>query len=124
MLGADPFRYPRFHLTFLHEALEPHFMASIKRRQLRPAALAFVAHAVAQQGDIAYVKWLVRAIFIPGADGKPVLHDNGIWEVVSGTGKLKGLQGAGMLHIKQVSQTDRNFILEGELASGGDEVKK
>jgi hypothetical protein len=75
-------------------------------------------------GDIAYVKWLVRAVFIPGADGKPVLHDNGIWEVVSGTGKLKGLQGAGMLHIKQVSQTDRNFILEGELASSGDEVKK
>lgn len=66
-------------------------------------------------GDIAYIKWLVRAVFVPGPDGKPKLLDNGIWEVASGTGKLKKLQGAGTLHIKPVSPTDRRFILEGEL---------
>lgn len=60
------------------------------------------------EGDIAYVKWVVRAIAVPGLN-------NGVWEVVGGTGKLKGLQGAGTLHIKTVSETDRNFILEGEL---------
>lgn len=65
-------------------------------------------------GDIAYVKWTVRAVFVPGANG-PMLLDNGTWEVVSGTGKLAGLKGAGMLHIKSVSPTDRNFILEGDL---------
>jgi hypothetical protein len=67
-------------------------------------------------GDIAYVKWVVRGVFVPGADGKPMLLDNGVWEVVGSTGKLKGLQGAGTLHIKPVpSPQDRNFILEGEL---------
>lgn len=76
------------------------------------------------EGDIAYVKWLIRAVFVPGADGKPMLLDNGVWEVVGGTGKLKGLQGAGTLHIKPVSQTDRNFILEGELVSAMEEAKK
>ena len=60
------------------------------------------------EGDIAYVKWVVRAISVPGLN-------SGVWEVVGGTGKLKGLQGAGTLHIKTVSQTDRDFILEGEL---------
>lgn len=68
-------------------------------------------------GDVAYLKWLVRAVFIPGTDGKPTLLDNGVWEVVSGTGKLKGLKGAGILHIKAVSPTDRKFILEGELVN-------
>jgi hypothetical protein len=74
--------------------------------------------------DIAYVKWLVRAVFVPGADGKPVLLDNGVWEVVSGTGKLKSLKGAGTLHIKPASQTDRIFALEGELVLPAEEGQK
>jgi hypothetical protein len=74
--------------------------------------------------DIAYVKWLVRAVFVPGADGKPVLLDNGVWEVVSGTGKLKGLKGAGSLHIKPASSTDRIFALEGELVLPVEEGQK
>lgn len=78
----------------------------------------------ALDGGIAYVKWLVRAVFVPGPDGKPMLLDNGVWEVVSGTGKFKGLKGAGILHIKPVSPTDRNFILEGELVSAPEEAKK
>lgn len=71
----------------------------------------------APDGDVAYVKWLVRAVFVPGPEGKPVLLDNGVWEVVSGTGKFSGLKGAGTLHIKPASPTDRNFILEGDLVS-------
>ena len=69
----------------------------------------------APEGDIAYVKWLVRAVFVAGPGGKPALLDNGVWEVVGGTGKFKGMKGAGSLHIKAVSPTDRNYILEGEL---------
>ncbi len=71
----------------------------------------------APEGDIAYVKWTLRAVFVAGAGGKPALLDNGVWEVVGGTGKYKGLKGAGSLHIKAVSATDRNYILEGELVA-------
>jgi hypothetical protein len=78
----------------------------------------------AADGDIAYVKWLVRAVFVPGPDGKPMLLDNGVWEVVGGTGKFKGLQGAGVLHIKPVSSADRNFILEGVLVPAREGAKK
>lgn len=69
----------------------------------------------APEGDIAYVKWLVRAVFAPGPGGKPMILDNGVWEVVGGTGKFKGLKGAGRLNIKPVSAAERNYILEGEL---------
>jgi hypothetical protein len=74
-------------------------------------------YLVATRGDgnVAYIKWTVRAIFLPGKDGKPELNDNGFWEVVSGTGTFKGLKGAGTLHIKSANPTDRNFILDGNL---------
>ncbi|MDH3703260.1 MAG: hypothetical protein OEU46_18310 [Alphaproteobacteria bacterium] len=68
-------------------------------------------------GDKAYVKWLVRAIFVPNPGGKPKfkLLDYGHWEVVSGTGKFKGLKGVGTMTIKAASKTDRRFTLEGDL---------
>lgn len=66
-------------------------------------------------GNIAYIKWSVRAVFVPGPDGSPMLLDNGVWEVTSGTGKFAGLKGAGTLHIKPVTKTDRRFILAGEV---------
>lgn len=66
-------------------------------------------------GDFAYVKWQVRAVFVPGTDGKPKLLDNGFWEVAGATGQLKGLKGAGTLHIRAVSSSDREFELSGEL---------
>ncbi|MHA3117188.1 hypothetical protein ACX1N0_13945 [Acinetobacter sp. ANC 4635] len=67
------------------------------------------------EANIAYIKWTVRAIFLPDKNGKPQLNDNGFWEVVSGTGIFKGLKGAGTLHIKPASSpTARTFILEGE----------
>ncbi len=71
----------------------------------------------APEGDIAYVKWTLRAVFVAGPGGKPALLDNGVWEVVGGTGKYKGLKGAGSLHIKPVSASERNYILEGELVA-------
>lgn len=67
------------------------------------------------KGDIAYLKWQVRAVFIPGPDGKPQLLDNGFWEVAGGTGAFAGLAGAGTIHIKAVSPTDRKFVLDGDL---------
>lgn len=70
----------------------------------------------APNGDIVYVKWQARAIFVPGPDGKPRLLDNGFWEIAGSTGSLAGLVGAGTLHIKAVNPTDRRFILEGDLA--------
>ncbi len=65
--------------------------------------------------DVAYLKYMVRAIYVPGADGKPVLLDGGVWEVVGAAGKLKGLRGAGTLRIRALSPTDRRFTLDGEL---------
>ena len=40
-------------------------------------------------GDKAYIKWTIQAVFVTGPDGKPKLLDNGVWQVVSGTGKLE-----------------------------------
>jgi hypothetical protein len=68
----------------------------------------------APNGDVAYLKWSVRAVFIKGAE-KPALHDNGVWELVSGTGQFAGLAGVGSLEIKPASPTDRRFILKGEI---------
>jgi len=69
----------------------------------------------ADDGSEAYIKWRVRAVFVPAADGKMKLLDNGYWEVAGGTGRYTDLQGAGTLHIKPASKTDRRFILNGEL---------
>ena len=71
----------------------------------------------AANGDLAYVKWQVRAVFVPGPDNKPQLLDNGFWEIAGGTGTFSGLSGAGTLHIKAVSPTDRKFILDGDLVA-------
>ncbi len=66
-------------------------------------------------GDKAYIKWTIQAVFVPGADGKPKLLDNGVWQVVSGTGKLGKLKGAGTFHLVPTAPTERRFVLEGEL---------
>ena len=66
-------------------------------------------------GNLAYVKWTVRAVFLPGKDGKPDLNDNGFWEMVSGTGTFKGIKGAGTLHIKAAGPVNRTFILDGQV---------
>lgn len=66
-------------------------------------------------GDKAYIKWIVRAIFVPNPGGKPKLLDYGHWELVGGTGQFAGMKGVGSLQIKPASKTDRRFILQGEL---------
>lgn len=67
----------------------------------------------AKDGAQAIIEWSVQATFIPGPGGKPMLLDNGIWKFVGGTGTLAGIQGAGTMHIKAVSPTDREFRFEG-----------
>lgn len=66
-------------------------------------------------GDKAYIKWTIQAVFVTGPDGKPKLLDNGVWQVVSGTGKLEKLKGAGTFHLVPTGPTERRFVLEGEL---------
>ena len=66
-------------------------------------------------GDRAYVRWRVRAVFVRDPGGKRRLLDNGYWEVVGGTGRFAGLEGAGTLHIRPAGPVARRFVLEGEL---------
>ena len=66
-------------------------------------------------GDKAYIKWTIQAIFVAGPDGKPKLLDNGVWQVAGGTGKLEKLKGAGTFHLVPTGPTGRRFALEGEL---------
>ena len=69
----------------------------------------------AENGDVAYIKWTVRAVFVKG-DERPRLIDYGHWELVSGTGQFEGKTGVGTLEIKPASPTDRLFVLTGEIA--------
>ncbi len=69
-------------------------------------------------GDQAVIQWKVQATFVPGPDGKPRLLDNGVWRFIGGTGSLEGIKGAGILHIKAVSPSDREFELTGEAVVG------
>ena len=66
-------------------------------------------------GDKAYIKWTIQAVFIPGTDGKPKLLDNGVWQVVGGTGKMETLKGAGRFHLIATGPTERRFAMEGQL---------
>ena len=68
----------------------------------------------AENGDVAYIKWIVRAVFFKGEE-RPRLADYGHWELVSGTGQFAGKTGVGTLEIKPASPTDRLFVLAGEI---------
>jgi len=68
----------------------------------------------AENGDVAIVKFTVRAVFIKGAE-KPALHDDGFWEVVSGTGQFAGQRGVGHLKIEPAGGPKRLFTLTGEI---------
>ena len=48
-------------------------------------------------GDIAYLQFTVRAVFMAG-DGRPRLSDAGFWELVGGTGEFAGRRVAN-LHV-------------------------
>jgi hypothetical protein len=68
----------------------------------------------AENGDVAILRWSVRATFIKGQDGKPALSNHGIWELVSGTGEFEDKRGVGSLVIKPQGGPNL-FILEGEV---------
>jgi hypothetical protein len=70
---------------------------------------------VTTDGSKAYVKWLIQAVFVPGPEGKPKLLDNGVWQVIGGTGKLEKLKGAGTFRLRFPGPSDRRFMMEGEL---------
>jgi hypothetical protein len=73
-------------------------------------------------GDKAYIKWTIQAIFVPGPDSKPKLLDNGLWQVVSGTGKLAKLKGAGSFHLVATGpQHVGSFLKASWFNSGGDD---
>ena len=63
-------------------------------------------------GDVAIIKFTVRAVFMKGAD-KPALHDNGFWELTSGTGAFAGKRGVGALEILPAGGPNREFTLTG-----------
>ncbi len=63
-------------------------------------------------GDVAIVKFTVRAVFMKGED-KPTLHDNGFWELTSGTGIFAGKRGVGALEIHPAGGPNREFTLTG-----------
>ena len=63
------------------------------------------------EGDVAYIKYQFRGVPVPGPDGKPRFLANGNWETAGGTGKLKGLRGAGAL---QFIPAERRFVLDGD----------
>lgn len=65
-------------------------------------------------GDVAYLKYQFRGVPVPGPDGKARFLANGNWEAAGGTGKLKGLRGAGAL---QFIPAERRFILDGDLVA-------
>ena len=71
----------------------------------------------APDGDLAYVKYQFRALFLKTAEGKPRLLANGVWETAGGTGKFKGLRGAGTLQITAPSPKERHWVLTGDLTS-------
>lgn len=68
-------------------------------------------------GEQAVIQWEVQATFVPGPDGKPRLLDNGVWRLIGGIGALEAARGAGTMHIKAVSTTDREFQLDGEIST-------
>lgn len=66
----------------------------------------------AENGDVAIIKFAVRAVFVKGAE-KPELHDNGFWELVSGTGQFADKRGVGALVIEPAGGSKRLFTLTG-----------
>ena len=65
-------------------------------------------------GDIAYIRFTVRAVFFAGSE-KPRLSDRGFWELVDGTGRFEGMRGLGTVVIEPKGAPGTRFVLEGEI---------
>ena len=72
--------------------------------------------ATTSNGDVAYFKWQLRALFVAGPDGDARVIDNGHWELAGGTGKFASMRGVGTLLLEFVSKTDRRYLLEGDIS--------
>lgn len=73
---------------------------------------------VLPNGDAAYIRSTFRGVTVQGVDGKPKNALNGLWEIISASGRLKGLKGAGTVHLKRLSKEDRQFNFDGEASLG------
>ncbi len=67
----------------------------------------------APNGDVAVLRWTVRALFMKGEE-RPALFNTGVWELVSGTGQFENQHGVGSLVLKPRGGPTL-FILEGEV---------
>lgn len=67
----------------------------------------------APNGDIAVLRWTVKAAFMKGDDGL-ALFDNGSWRLLRGTGRFADMHGVGSVVIKPRGGPTK-FTLEGEL---------
>lgn len=67
-------------------------------------------------GDIAYLKFTVRAVFFGGGE-KPRLADHGFWELVSGTGQFSDARGVGTVVLEPKGEQGTRFVLEGEIGA-------
>jgi len=65
-------------------------------------------------GDVAYMRFTVRAVFLAGADG-PQLRDHGYWELVGGTGRFETARGVGTVVIEPKGDEGTRFVLEGDI---------
>ena len=65
-------------------------------------------------GDTAYVRFTVRAVFFGGGE-KPRLSDHGVWELVHGTGRFEGMRGLGTVVIEPKGASGTRYVLEGEI---------
>ena len=68
----------------------------------------------AKNGDVAVLRWSVKATFVKDQEGKPALFNHGSWELVSGTGQFQDKRGVGSLIIRPQGGPNL-FILEGEV---------
>ncbi|WP_147274868.1 hypothetical protein [Ferruginivarius sediminum] len=68
------------------------------------------------EGDVAYFKWQLRALFVAGPDGNVKVVDKGHWELTGGTGQFASMRGVGSLLLEFVNETDRRYLLEGDIS--------
>ncbi len=68
-------------------------------------------------GEQAVIQW-EAGTFVLSPDGQPRLLDNAVWRFIGGTGSLEGIKDAGILHIKALSPSGRDFELTGEAVVG------
>ena len=68
-------------------------------------------------GDVAYLKWALRAFYVAGSGDKPRIVNSGYWELASGTGQFANMRGVGTMLLEFVSKTERRFVLEGEIST-------